>query len=79
MKAEKVRGNSVVRWTAALFAASETGTTSGSTARSIPAGQAVVAFAFAIGDAIPEERSGSEHNLVAEDGRGRAISCQPEL
>lgn len=66
MKAEKVRGNSV-EVDGGAFRSKRNWFNIRFNCEVDPTGQAVVAFAFAIGDAIPEDEW-QEHNLVADDG-----------
>lgn len=66
MKAEKVRGNSV-EVDGGAFRSKRNWFNVRFHCEVDPAGQAVVAFAFAIGDAIPRSEW-QEHNLVADDG-----------
>ncbi len=66
MKAEKVRGNSV-EVDGGAFRSKRNWFNIRFNCEVDPTGQAVVAFAFAIGDAIPKDEW-QEHNLVADDG-----------
>ncbi len=66
MKGEKVRGNSV-EVEGGAFRSKRNWFNVRFHCEVDPAGQAVVAFAFAIGDAIPRSEW-QEHNLVADDG-----------
>lgn len=66
MKPEKVRGNSI-DVDGGAFRSKRNWFNIRFHCEVDPAGKAVVAFAFAIGDAIPKD-VWQEHNLVAEDG-----------